>query len=300
VQEHVLIIGCGQIGKRVATLLCKRDYKVTGTSRGDTVPAGWPEHCNHFSLDLDSSTYDLRNFSHTKAIFYFAPPQTQGEHDQRLQKFLTKLEPLKQLKKCVYISTTGVYGDCSGRWIDENEPLKPSNDRSRRRVSAEQQWRHWAGVHNCALSILRVSGIYAHNMLPIDRLKKGLSVLRQEDALPSNRIHADDLANICVRAMQVSTGEQIFNIADDQPSTMSDYFTQVAKRAGLPTPKVVDWQTAQTSMSPAMLSYLGESRRIRNNKIKQVLAIELQYANLDAGLDQCFPAPETKDKHLKE
>ncbi|MDH5730122.1 MAG: hypothetical protein OEZ58_14095, partial [Gammaproteobacteria bacterium] len=138
------------------------------------------------------------------------------------------------------------------------------------------------------------------NMLPIDRLKKGLSVLRQEDALPSNRIHADDLANICVRAMQVSTGEQIFNIADDQPSTMSDYFTQVAKRAGLPTPKVVDWQTAQTSMSPAMLSYLGESRRIRNNKIKQVLAIELQYANLDAGLDQCFPAPETKDKHLKE
>ena len=247
-----------------------------------------PVGVKQIQADLDQPD-SLTNLPTTdQIIYYFAPPPQQGEDDPRMKNFLGAISLAPLPERIVYISTTGVYGDCKGAWVTEESPVAPTTDRARRRLAAEQALRTWAQEHHIPCVILRISGIYGPGRLPLERLRQGMSVLRRDMAPYSNRIHADDLARVCEAAAAAPGDCAIYNVCDNESSTMSDYFIAVAQHAGLPLPEEIDWQQAEKELSPAMLSYLHESRRIDNSKMLRELNIKLAYPTLKEGLAACF------------
>lgn len=191
-------------------------------------------------------------------------------------------------ERVIYISTSGVYGDHQGSRVDEQTPPRPGTERARRRLAAEQSLQGWARQHRVDCVILRVGGIYGPGRLPLQRLRQGMPVLRPDLAPPTNRIHADDLAQVCQAAARAGGQCTIYNVCDSEASTMSEYFLAVAEQAGLPPPRQIDWQQAESELSPAMLSFLHESRRMDNGKLLRELDIRLDYPTLAEGLAACF------------
>ncbi len=279
----IWVMGCGDIGRRVAALYQQdgvSDQAITGWVRGEaSLLLGQQQGLAMRTGDLDAGSFLPRNTLENRDIFWFMPPPKQGSQDVRLRRFLLAAQDAP--RRIVLISTTGVYGDCGGRWIDESEPLKPLAERAIRRVDAEAALHEWGEQCGGDWVILRVPGIYAADRLPLARLKRGEPVLRAADAPWTNRIHADDLAVVCKRAMEVAPSGSIYNATDGQPSTMTDYFNQVADYAGLDRPPQVSLAEAQGVMSAGMMSYLKESRRIGNVKLLRELMVELKYPSLD-------------------
>lgn len=220
------------------------------------------------------------------AIFYFAPPPTRGNTDPRLRSFLAALTAVPQ--RFVYISTSGVYGDCAGRWIDEGEPLKPISERAKRRLDAEQALHDYAQRSGAHTVILRVPGIYGPGRLPVERLRQNLPVIRAEQSPYTNRIHADDLAMAALHAAAYGAAGAAYNISDGNPTTMCDYFTRCAALLGLPPPPQVTVDEARRVFTPAMWSFMEESKRLRNQRMLEQLRYTPQYADLEAGLPSCM------------
>jgi nucleoside-diphosphate-sugar epimerase len=202
--------------------------------------------------------------------------------------FLAALDETALPRRIVYISTSAVYGDCRGARITEAQPVNPATARGTRRLHAEQQLQSWAEMHKVQWTILRVPGIYGPGKLPLARLQKGLPVLREVDAPWTNRIHVDDLAAICVAAMASEHANTVYNVSDGHPGNMTDYFFRVADAAGLPRPTEVPLAEAEQVLSPGMLSFLRDSRRMDNRKLLDELKVELQYPDLATGLAACF------------
>lgn len=287
--KTVLIVGCGYIGRRVAALLAAEKYAVTGVVRSrDSADKLAESGAGVVCVDLDQLPADVDWGCAQADVFYFAAPPPSGKQDLRMQAFLASLPGNMTVRRFVYISTSAVYGDCHGAWITETQPLDPTTPRGQRRLHAEQQLREWCRLNKAQWIILRVPGIYGPGKLPLERLRKGTPVLRETDAPYTNRIHADDLATICVAAMQSATGDEVYNVSDGQPGNMTDYFFRVADAAGLQRPPEVSREDAQAVLSAGMLSFLNDSRRMDNSKLLAGLGIELRYPGLDAGLESCF------------
>lgn len=288
VLNKILIIGWGDIGQRLAKRWQQYDSLIYSLSRRPQTNT-----TKHIVADLDQSLDATPLESKGAIIYYLAPPPNEGSDDPRLKNLLTAIKPSKHPKRFIYISTSGVYGDHQGGEVDESTPATPQTKRSQRRWAAEQAVQEWGERHQVNTVILRVGGIYGPNRLPTKRIKQGMAVLRRDLAPPTNRIHADDLAQICEAAAQAPAGHQIYNVCDMQASSMSDYFFAVAEQAKLPPPREVDWQEAETEISPAMISYLRESRRMNNHKMLSELNIILQYPTLADGLASCFKQETT-------
>lgn len=283
--NNILIIGCGDIGRRVAKRY--RNENVTGI----VCSAESASNCkslgiNAFQTDFDKQIILPEDLA--AKIYYFMPPPPRGIEDTRIQGFLNTINDDvindNTKKRIVLISTTGVYGDSKGAWIDESIPVNPKADRAHRRLSAESALISWAKQTGGEYMILRVPGIYAQDRLPLTRLKKALPIVKEEEAGWTNRIHADDLAQACKAAMESSYSNEIINICDGNPSTMTGYFNQVADYANLPRPAQISMKQAEKTLSEGMVSYLKESRRISNAKMKKLLAIKLKYPTLQSCL----------------
>ena len=217
-------------------------------------------------------------------MFYFAPPPQTGVQDLRMANWLTSIEPNNLPNKVVLISTTAVYGDSGGEWITEQSLLAPGTDRGLRRLDAEQQLVQWAESNAVPFVILRVPGIYGPGRLPRERLEKALPVLNEAECGFTNRIHSDDLAMICVTAAKQAKSGEVFNVSDGHPGTMTDWFNKVADFLKLPRPPQVSMQEAEQVMTAGMLSYLKESRRIDNGKVRKELNIKLKYETIKEGI----------------
>jgi len=279
--SNLWIIGCGDIGRRVASLYQDDKTIIQGIVQSEeSLKACEKLNIKAQRLNFDNALpLDLDAFIDAN-IFYFMPPPSEGTEDTRLHKFLTKVKHLPQ--RIILISTTGVYGDSKGAWIDESTPINPIAERALRRASAEKTLSNWAAQFDKAYIILRVPGIYAQDRLPLARLKKGLPVVKESEAGFTNRIHADDLALACKAAMASTISAEIINFTDGKPSTMTDYFNQVADYANLPRPPQISMQEAEKTLSAGMISYLKESRRIRNDKMLKLLKIKLKYPDLSS------------------
>jgi len=281
--NSVLIVGCGDIGRRVASLCAPAS--VVGVVRSeDSASLLREQGIDAKRLDLDGTLTAADLPAAGKQVYYFAPPPPHGESDPRVAAVCATLQGNNCPTKLVYISTTAVYGDCAGAWIDETAALKPGTARGRRRLDAERQLLNWGAKQRIPVVVLRVPGIYGPERLPADRLRRGLPVLAEAEAPFTNRIHADDLARICVAAMQRGRGGEAYNVSDGRPTTMTDYFNRVADRLGLPRPPVVDRKTAERVLSASMLSFLSESKRLINDKMINELGVQLDYPDLETGL----------------
>jgi len=290
------IIGCGDIGRRVARLYFQSLSLEASVAKINAVVSSKSSKQQCEQLGLETQIINLDDENEAKplsnlarkmegaSVFYFVPPPSQGREDSRLQHFLAFVSA--QVKRIVLISTTGVYGDSKGDWIDESFALNPQADRAYRRLSAEVALQAWAEKYNREYIILRVPGIYAKDRLPLTRLKKGLPVVNRDEAAWTNRIHADDLAMVCQKAMASSISAEIYNVTDGHPSTMTDYFNQVADYAALARPPQISMQEAEATLSAGMVSYLRESRRICNKKMLRELQVTLHYPSLKEGLQR--------------
>ena len=277
-QLNVLIVGYGDIGQRVATLGLSLGWRIRALVRSMRPLTGVEPMLG----DLDHAE-SLQHLGKCDVLLHFAPPAPNGENDSRTANLLAALERAPP-RRIVYISTSGVYGDCGGAWVDEARPLHPGNVRSRRRVDAERQLHDFAHRHAIALVVLRVPGIYGAGRYPLERLKRGDPVVCPEEAPWSNRIHQDDLAAIALRAAQDDAPPSIYNASDHAPSSMTDYFYRVADAAGIARPPCVSLADAKRSFSSGLLEYLNESRRLDNRRLKEVLGIKLRYPCLADGL----------------
>jgi nucleoside-diphosphate-sugar epimerase len=177
----------------------------------------------------------------------------------------------------VYASTTGVYGDCGGALIDETRAVRPANPRALRRVSAERQLRRATARGAVQASIARIPGIYAGNRLPLARLEKGTPALIDADDVYTSHIHADDLAAILVRMMRFGRRGRVVHASDDTMLKMGEYFDVVADAYGLERPPRITREQAEAQMEPMMMSFMRESRRLVNERIKRELRVRLRY-----------------------
>ena len=288
----LFIIGCGYVGRRVASEYLQRKIPVQGVVRT-------PESAAQLkSLGIDAHILDLDSAELTgpslegSQLFYFAPPPPEGETDTRVRNLIAAFDRLGHPARIVYLSTTGVYGDCNGEWVDETRLPAPTVPRALRRWDAEQAFSLWRQENGQELVILRVAGIYGPGKLPLERLRKGLPLVRESEAPYSNRIHADDLVQICIAAMERGLDGERYNVSDGHPSTMTNYFIRLADTAGLPCPPLISLAEGEQQLSAGMMSYMRESRRLDNRKMLQELGVELRYPDLETGLAACFD--ETK------
>ncbi len=284
----VAIVGHGGLGELVAARERAAGRGVLGLARRPRELAGG----EFIACDLDGITAWPAPLARCREIYYFVPPPDTGPTDPRLEGFLAACPPTGRYR-LLLVSTTAVYGDAGGAWLDERAPARPGSDRGRRRLAAEQalwQWRRQAPGREAV--VLRVAGIYGPRRLPLERLRQGMAVLEASLAGFSNRIHEDDLATACVAAMRRGGDGEVYNVSDGQPSSMTDYFCRVAAHFGLPRPRLLGWDEAKRRLSPAMLSYLRESRRIDNRKLREQLGVQLRYPALDEGLAACVAALE--------
>jgi len=289
-----LISGCGDIGIRIARRLkAGVDHGVCEIygliRRRNAVEALQTESIIPVIADLDSPEPLDELPTKNAVVFHLAPPPNDGvgdnkTRDPRFRALLQSCDINGLPQKIVLLSTTAVYGDCHGDWIDETAAVNPQTDRGRRRLDAELALRDWARQRNVPFVIIRVSGIDGPGRLPIERLKQGLPILREDLAPFSNRIHQDDLATICVAAAERAPSGEIYNACDGHPSTMSHYFKSIASALNFPAPPELDREEAEKQLSAGMLSYLQESRRMSNHKVLEELGVQLQYPDLEAGL----------------
>ncbi len=279
----VFIFGCGDIGRRLAHRLMAEGTEVAALARSPQRAEALKGAGITPSLgDLDDNSHPLILPNGIETLYYLAPPPPRGLVDPRLDRALNALGSIP--RRLIYISTSGVYGDCHGAWIDETAPLRPKTDRAQRRLDAESQVQDFASRTGCEALILRVPGIYGDGRLPETRIKEGLPVIDPREAPWSNRIHADDLAEACLKARTRGLAGEAYNISDGQPSTMTDYFWQVADHLGLPRPPAIPLAEARKVLTPAMLSFIEESKRLDNRKMLKDLGVVLRYPCLADGL----------------
>lgn len=282
---RLLIVGCGDVGLRIVARLRSRFRIIALTSS----PSRREELRNAGTLpiiaDLDDRRSLLRVAAFGARLIHLAPPPNQGRRDPRTRHLVTALRG--QARHFVYISTTGVYGDRGGAWIDETATVAPLNDRAMRRVDAEQAARATGAC------VLRVPGIYAHDRLPLERLRAGTPALFDEDDVHTNHIHADDLARISIAALFRGRRSRVYNAVDDSQLKMGEYFDLVSDCLEIARPPRLPRAELKAAVSPMMYSFMNESRRLRNQRLKCELKVHLRWPTVAAALAE-FKSPPSR------
>lgn len=286
--QRIVIAGCGYIGTRVARLWRERGAELFCLVRS-------PEKCaaltgegfvtSTAALD-DPAAITLPDMAGA-VLYYLAPPPGGGITDTRARNFIGALEKGAAPSKMVYMSATSVYSEASGGNVTEESPTEPQSAMGKRRLDAEQAFLEYGRASGTPVVILRVSGIYGPGRLPLMQISQGQPLLREAESGPSNRIHADDLAAVCLAAADRGEGGNIFNVSDGHPSSMTSYFNACADLLGYPRQPQVSMAEARQVMSPLMLTYVTESRIVDNSRLLRHLNIRLKYPTLLDGLPSC-------------
>ena len=299
-RQRVLIVGCGDVGLRVAAQASRGPRLLALTSS--------PERCAELRArgvqpllgDLDRPASLRRLAGLADRVVHLAPPPSEGRDDPRTRHLVQSLMRRTRPAALVYGSTSGVYGDCGGALVPETRMPSPQTDRARRRVDAETAVRFLGRAGGVRTGILRIPGIYAPDRAggtPRERLLRGTPVLCAEDDVYTNHIHADDLARACVRALWRGQAQRVYNVNDDTCLKMGDYFDLAADLYGLPRPLRVARSTAQSELPLMLLSFMSESRRMDNTRLKRELRLRLRYPTVAAGL-QSARAPSQSPQAL--
>lgn len=303
---RILIVGCGDVGLRVARLLRGR-ARIYGLIRT-------PERATALRAagvvpligDLDDRASLNRLTGLADAVLHLAPPPAEGQADPRTRRLIAALGRASLTRRgggyglkgyayrhgnkglrpraLLYISTSGVYGDCGGEWVEETRPVCPVNARAKRRVDAERRLRRWAARSGRRLAILRAPGIYAQDRMPEARVRQGLPALRPEEDIYTNHIHAEDLARLAIAALFRARSNRIYHAVDDSHLKMGDWFDVVADHLNLPRPPRLTRAEVMAAVTPAMRSFLSESRRLSNARVKRELRYRLRYPTVREGL----------------
>jgi nucleoside-diphosphate-sugar epimerase len=305
-RPRILLVGCGDVGMRIVARLRDR-FRVYGTvTQAARAAALRAAGAVPLILDLDAPPAPAPTGASRRKgpagrsrariaglaphVIVLAPTSPDGQHDRRAPRLLQLLSmgrtpaPGSRLS---YISTTGVYGDRAGAWTDETTPPRPGNDRARRRLDAEQTFR----ASRWRAAVLRVPGIYAADRLPLARLRSAIPVPVDDQDVFTNHIHAEDLARACIAALYRAAPARVYNTIDDTQMKLGQYLDAVADRTGLPRPPRAPWEEMRAAAGPQRMSFLSESRRLRNSRMKHELRVRLHFPDIRDGL----AAVDTRD-----
>jgi nucleoside-diphosphate-sugar epimerase len=291
--KRLLIVGFGDIARRMLPLLRGR-YRIYALARRQEALA--PLRAAGVTairgdLDAPDSLNALAGLAHD--VVHLAPPPDRGTRDSRTAHLIAALAKGSSLpQQFVYISTSGVYGDCRGELVTETRTPQPRTERARRRADAERQLREWGRRSGVRVVILRVPGIYAADRLPVARLARGTPALAPEEDAFVNHVHADDLARIVVAALFRGGRGRMYNASDDAPIRMGDYFDLVAEHFGLPRPPRVTRAEAESTVPAQLLSFMDESRRLANRRLKAELRLKLRYPTVREGIAAAQRSPD--------
>jgi nucleoside-diphosphate-sugar epimerase len=275
--NRLLIIGSGYMARRAIPLLA-RHYRIYGLVRNETRKVELTSlGVTPVSGDLDDRAKLSRIAGLADVVLHLAPPSNDGEHDSRTTHLLAALSKGILPRRFVYISTSGVYGDCGGAQVSETHVLNPQTGRAQRRVDAELQIRDWARRNGVKASILRVPGIYAENRMPLDRIRVSMPAIVAEEDSYTNHIHADDLVRIIVAALRNGKPNRVYHASDDSRMMIGDYLDAVAEAYQLRRPPRITRAKAQRILPDTLLSFMNESRQLTNLRLKQELKVKLQY-----------------------
>ncbi len=292
-RERVLIVGCGDVGQRAARTLGngRRVRLLALTSSSERSAALRAQGITPLRGNLDDPASLQRLAGLGTRVLHLAPPPSGEGQDWRLD---TRTRALTRAlwrrgapASLVYGSTSGVYGDCGGRWVSEATPAQPQTPRAWRRVDAEATVRWFGRITGSRSTVLRIPGIYAPDReggTPRARLERATPVLRAEDDVYTNHIHANDLARACVLALWRARPQRVVNVTDDTTLKMGDYFDLAADLYGLPRPPRIARDAAGDQLPLVLLSFMSESRRLHNQRIKTELGLRLRYPTVAEGL----------------
>ena len=295
-RERVLIVGCGDVGLRVARALPMRVRLLALTSSVERTVELRKRGITPLAGNLDSPDSLRRLAGLATRVLHLAPPPGAGWQDPRTLALTRALRRRSLPHAFVYGSTSGVYGDCQGEVAMETRAAHADTARARRRIDAEDSVRFYGRAASVCSSILRIPGIYAPDReggTPHTRLLKGTPVLQAQDDVYTNHIHADDLARACLVALWRGQPQRIYNVNDDTCLKMGDYFDLAADLYGLPRPPRVPRDTAKDQLPLMLLSFMSESRRMDNTRMKRELRLKLKYPTVDTGLR---PLPKATDR----
>jgi nucleoside-diphosphate-sugar epimerase len=286
-RQRLLIIGCGDVGLRVAQTLPKRVRVLALTSSANRTAELRARGITPLRGNLDDrrSLQRLAGLAHH--VLHLAPPPSEGWYDPRTLALTRVLRQGSAPSSLVYGSTSGVYGDCQGAIATETRATNPDTPRARRRIDAESAVRFLGRSAGVRCSILRIPGIYAPDRVggtPRARLEKGTPVLRAEDDVYTNHIHADDLARACIAALWHGQPQRVYNVNDNTTLKMGDYFDLAADLYGLPHPPRIARDAAPSQLPLMLLSFMSESRRLDNTRLTCELGLRLRYPTVAAGL----------------
>ena len=290
-RARVLIVGCGDVGSRVAAGLRGRVQLMALTSSPQRVDALRARGIVPLQGDLDSPASIARLAGLAHHVVHLAPPPSenidQWWRDPRTEALLRVLRRRTAPASLVYGSTSGVYGDCGGARVTEAAKIAPHTPRAQRRTDAERLVRHFGRAAAVRTSILRIPGIYAPDRpggTPRERLLKATPVLQPADDVFTNHIHADDLARAVAAALWRGRPQRIYNASDDTELKMGDYFDLAADLYGLPRPPRIARSGAGDQLPLVLLSFMSESRRMDNTRLKRELRLRLRYPTVREGL----------------
>jgi nucleoside-diphosphate-sugar epimerase len=292
--QKILIVGSGDVARRILARLPSH-YRVFAMLRdAGRAPAWRAAGAQPVLADLDDRASLQRLAGIADCVLHLAPPPSEGRRDQRTRNLLAALGKGESLpRRLVYVSTSGIYGDCGGARIDETRRVSAESSRAGRRVDAERCLRAWGRRTGVSVAILRAPGIYAADRLPVERLRKGLPALIDADDVFTNHIHADDLAAACVAALRYGRSNRAYNVVDDSDLKMAEYFDRVAAAFGLAPPARLSRVEAGQRLSPMQISFMRESRRIGNRRLKDELKLRLAYPTVDDGIRAALERKDT-------
>jgi nucleoside-diphosphate-sugar epimerase len=234
--------------------------------------------CNMDQLD-DIPTMPVAG----RILLYSIPPQGGGSIDLRARNFCAALERDRLLPtRIIYLSATSVYGDTGGQTVTEQARTEPASAMGKRRLDAERLFQAFGDNYGIPVVILRVSAIYGTGRLPLMQINQGQPLLQEELARPSNRIHVDDLAQVCLAALERGSG--IYNVSDGHPASMTTYFNACADALQKPRQPQIGLEEARQEMPPLLFTYFMESRVVDNRRMLEELGIELRYPDMLQGI----------------
>jgi nucleoside-diphosphate-sugar epimerase len=281
---NLLLVGSGDIARRLLPLL-REHYRLYALFRDPKKITDWRlAGVTPLLADLDDRRSLARIGGLADIVIHLAPPLPGGKRDTRTAHLLAALSHGRSPQRFIYISTSGVYGDCGGGAVSETQRLAPQSARAALRVSAEQQVRTWARRNGVRASILRVPGIYAAERLPLERLQSGAPAIVAAEDSYTNHIHADDLARIIVAALRYGKSNRVYHAVDDDQMKMGDYFDRVADAYGLPRPPRLARDEVRRVVGAGMWSFMAESRRLSNVRMKRELKVKLLYPTVGDAL----------------
>ena len=283
----MLIVGCGDVGLRAAVLLKNGSRVYTLTSSASRVSELHHQGITALTGNLDEPASLRRLAGVATHLIHMAPPPLQGRSDPRTRALVQALQLRSSPQTVVYGSTSGVYGDCAGAWIDETQPLNPQTDRAQRRVDAEAWLNAWGSRGLPRIHVLRIPGIYGLDReggTPRERLQRNTPVLQAAEDVYTNHIHADDLARATVLALWRGKTLRSLHVSDDSDMMMGDYMDWAADLWQLPRPPRISRAQAQTALPAMTLSFMNESRRMQNQRLKTELRMKLRYPTVREGL----------------